>query len=242
MEAVEKTWSLCGIEFSLELWPGKVFVPTAVSEVIAQQLTRFPRETVVIDMGCGSGFFAVLAAKLGAAKIYAVDVTAQAVELTKKNLARNGIAEKTEVLCGNLFEPLKGIQAHQIILDVSGVASRLARFTPWYPEAIASASEDGTEPTISALSQAWKHLSPGGRLIFPCGSLAHESRIIETATEIFRHNLRLLSEKLIPVTRQLREAFDQCHDLIEKGWVSPVERRGKKYWLLHIYEGQSNDG
>lgn len=239
METLEKSWSVCGIDFSLELWPGQVFVPTTVSEVIAEQLTRLPKETVVIDMGCGSGFFAVLAAKLGAAKIYAVDVTIQAVELTKKNLIRNGITERAEVLCGNLFEPLKEIKAHQIILDVSGVASRLARLTPWYPEAIASANEDGTEPTISALSQGREHLLPGGNLIFPCGSLAYETHIIEAAKKLFQNNLTPLSEKLIPVTRQLKEALDQCHDLLEKGWVSLVERRGKKYWLLHVYEGQA---
>ena len=239
METLEKSWSVCGIDFSLELWPGRVFVPTTVSELIAAQLTRLSKETVVIDMGCGSGFFAVLAAKLGAAKVYAVDVTAQAVELTKRNLARNDISEIAEVICGNLFEPLKGIKAHQIILDVSGVASKLARFTPWYPEAIASANEDGTEPTISALSQGREHLLPGGKLIFPCGSLAYESRIVEAAKDLFQNNLRPLSEKLIPVTRQLREAFDQCHELLEKGWVSLVERRGKEYWLLHVYEAKA---
>ena len=239
METLEKSWSVCGIDFSLELWPGRVFVPTTVSELLAQQLTRVPGETVVIDMGCGSGFFSVLAAKLGAAKIYAVDVTSHAVELTKNNLLRNGITEKAEVLCGNLFDPLKGIKAHRIILDVSGVAARLARATPWYPEAIASANEDGTEPTISALRQGREHLLPGGKLIFPCGTLAHESRIIEAAKELFHNNLRLLNEKLIPVTEQLREAFDQCHDLLEKGLVSLVERRGKEYWLLHVYEAKA---
>lgn len=239
MATLEKSWSICGIDFSLELWPGQVFVPTTVSELIAHQLTHLPKETVVIDMGCGSGFFAVLAAKLGAAQIYAVDVTSQAVELTKKNLARNGITASAEILRGHLFEPLKGIKAQQIILDVSGVASRLARCTPWYPEAIASANEDGTEPTISALRQGREHLLPGGKLIFPCGTLAYESRIIEAAKELFHKNLRLLSEKLIPVTQQLGEAFDQCHDLLEKGWISLVERRGKKYWLLHVYEAQA---
>jgi precorrin-6B methylase 2 len=239
METLEKSWSIRGVDFSLELWPGQVFVPTTVSEVLAEQLTVLPQETVVIDMGCGSGFFAVLAAKLGAAQIYAVDVMAQAVELTQKNLARNGLAGRAEVLCGHLFEPLKGIQAQQIILDVSGVAAKLARSTPWYPEAIASASEDGTEPTISALTAGFQHLLPGGKLIFPCGTLAHESRIIEAAKDLFRNNLRLLSEKLIPVTRQLKDAFDQCHDLMENGWVSLVERRGKQYWLLHIYEGKA---
>ena len=188
-------------------------------------------------MGCGSGFFAVLAAKLGAAQIYAVDVTSSQCQ-TKKNLARNGITASAEILCGHLFEPLKGIKAQQIILDVSGVASRLARCTPWYPEAIASTNEDGTEPTISAFRQGREHLLPGGKLIFPCGTLAYERRIIEAAKELFHKNLRLLSEKLIPVTQQLGEAFDQCHDLLEKGWVSLVSGVGKNTGFCMSMKGK----
>jgi len=236
MEMTEKSWSICGISFSLELWPGRVFVPTTVSEVMAEHLSELPKDAVVIDMGCGAGFFAVLAAKLGAAKVYAVDVTAQAVELTKRNLIRNGIAEKVEVLCGNLFEPLKQVKANLIIIDVSGIAAKLARLTPWYPMSIAAASDDGTEPTISALREGRKHLFPGGRLIFPFCSLANETRILQVAKELFQTNLRPLSEKLLPVTQQLRAALDQCQDVMEKGWVSLAERRGKKYWLLHLYE------
>ena len=186
---------------------GSRFVPTTVSEVMAQYLSAMPKETVVIDMGCGSGFFAVLAARLGAIKVYAVDVMVDAVELTKKNLIRNRVAERVEVLCGHLCEPLKGIKAHQIILDVSGIASRLARFTPWYPAGIAVASDDGTEPTVSALGQGRMHLLPGGKLIFPCGSLANETRIVEGARDIFHQNLRPLSEKLLPVTRQADRKF-----------------------------------
>jgi methylase of polypeptide subunit release factors len=238
MEITEKSWSICGIDFSLELWPGRVFVPTTVSEVMADHLREISKADVVIDMGCGSGFFAVLAAKLGAAKVVAVDVTAQAVELTKKNLIRNGIADRVEVTCGNLFEPVKGIMANAIILDVSGIAAKLARFTPWYPEAIAAASEDGTEPTVSALSQGRRHLLPGGKLIFPCCSLANHARILQVAREVFQSNLKVLNEKLLPLTQQLKDALLQCNDLVEKNWVSLIERRGKKYWRLYVYEAR----
>ena len=46
-------WSLCGVNFALELWPD-VFQPTLTSELIAQTLEVQPGE-VVIDLGCGSG-------------------------------------------------------------------------------------------------------------------------------------------------------------------------------------------
>lgn len=124
-------------------------------------------------------------------------------------------------------------------MDVSGIASRLARFTPWYPAGIAVASDDGTEPTVSALGQGRMHLLPGGKLIFPCASLANETRIIEVARDIFHQNLRPLSEKLLPVTRPLKGALDQCYDLLEQGWVSLIKRRGKKYWRLRVYEAKA---
>lgn len=231
-----KSWSLNDCDFSLELWPGEVFVPTTVSEVMAKNLGELPERAVVIDMGCGSGFFSVLTAKMGASKVYAVDVMPQAVELTKRNLARNGIAEVAEVYCGSLFDPIKEIKADLILIDVSGIAAKLARHTLWYPDPIATASEDGAEPTVSALKQGRDHLRPGGRLVFPFGSLANEQRILEAAREVFQNNLRSISEKLLPVSQQLRGAFDQCQDLVDKGFVSLVERRGKQYWLLHVYE------
>jgi methylase of polypeptide subunit release factors len=236
MEPTVKSWSLNGVDFSLEIWPGEVFVPTSVSEVMAKNLGEFPPKAVVVDMGCGSGFFAVLAAKMGAAKVYAVDIMPKAVDLTKRNIERNGMSDRAEVRCGSLFEPIQDVKADLIIVDVSGIAEKLARHTPWYPAPIATASEDGTEPTISVLKQARNHLLPGGRLIFPSGSLANEKRILEVAHQVFEKNLRSLSEKFFPVTQQLRAAFDQCQDLIEKGIVQLVERRGKQYWLLHVYE------
>ena len=236
MEPTVKSWSVNRVNFSLELWPGEVFIPTSVSEIMAKNLGELPENAVVIDMGCGSGFFSVMAAKMGAAKVYAVDVMPQAVALTKRNLVRNGVAKRVDVHCGNLFDPIKEVKAHLIIVDVSGIAEKLARCTPWYPDPIATASEDGTEPTVSVLKQGRDHLLPSGRLIFPFGSLANEKRILEVAQQVFQKNLRSLSERLLPVTQQLRVAFDQCQDLIEKGFVYLVERRGKKYWLLRVYE------
>ncbi len=52
----------------------------------------------VIDYGCGSGILAIAALLLGAEKVYAVDIDPQAIEATKQNLARNGIASDRLVL------------------------------------------------------------------------------------------------------------------------------------------------
>lgn len=45
----------------------------------------------VLDMGCGTGILAILASKLGAREVLAVDIESWAVENTKQNIAQNGV-------------------------------------------------------------------------------------------------------------------------------------------------------
>lgn len=51
----------------------------------------------VIDYGCGSGILAVAAALLGARRVIAIDHDPQALEATRENARRNGVAERIEV-------------------------------------------------------------------------------------------------------------------------------------------------
>ena len=46
----------------------------------------------VLDYGCGSGILAIAAAKLGARRVAAVDVDAQAVETARDNALRNEVS------------------------------------------------------------------------------------------------------------------------------------------------------
>jgi ribosomal protein L11 methyltransferase len=46
----------------------------------------------VLDYGCGSGILAIAAAKLGAGPLDAVDIDAQAVDVTRTNARANGVA------------------------------------------------------------------------------------------------------------------------------------------------------
>ncbi|GAA5648406.1 MULTISPECIES: 50S ribosomal protein L11 methyltransferase [Vibrio] len=51
----------------------------------------------VIDFGCGSGILAIAAIKLGAAKVIGIDIDPQALQASKDNAQRNGVAEQLEV-------------------------------------------------------------------------------------------------------------------------------------------------
>src|SRR5215216_64702 len=51
--------------------------------------------SVVLDIGTGIGIFAILAARFGAKKVYAVDPS-EAIELAKKIAATNGLSDRIE--------------------------------------------------------------------------------------------------------------------------------------------------
>ncbi len=231
----ERTWSLCGTEFSLELSPD-VFAPTSTSEVMAETLEIQPGE-VVIDLGCGSGFFSILAAKRGASQVYAVDLMPQATALTLRNAKRNGVAAQIQTFTGSLFEPLPGVRADLVVDDVSGITEAVARVTPWYPPSIPSGGPDGAEPTVAMLQQASEYLVPSGRLVFPVLSLANEQRILE-AGERFFSTLRLRAQRLFPIPKTLEEALERIRSNISLQAFRLIQRGSRLCWQLRVFEAR----
>ncbi|MBA2652985.1 MAG: 50S ribosomal protein L11 methyltransferase [Tatlockia sp.] len=101
----------------------------------------------LIDYGCGSGILALAALKLGAIKVYAVDIDQQALTATQNNAANNAIAcpqltidfpqnlqEPVDLLIANiLLAPLLNLKVkfrelikHKGILVVSGILDEQA--------------------------------------------------------------------------------------------------------------------
>lgn len=54
-------------------------------------------DKVVIDYGCGSGILAMVAARLGAREVYAVDIDAQAVQAASENAKQNALEDKIHI-------------------------------------------------------------------------------------------------------------------------------------------------
>lgn len=59
---------------------------------------------LVADVGTGTGILAITAAKLGAAKVAAVDLDAVAVKVARENVALNQVADTVQVQQGNLLD------------------------------------------------------------------------------------------------------------------------------------------
>jgi len=76
-----------------------VMTPSPLTSLLAGNMD-VPRGSVVADMGCGCGVLSIIAAKLGAKLVYAVDVNPHALADTSFNAAINGVSSVVRpVLC-----------------------------------------------------------------------------------------------------------------------------------------------
>lgn len=55
----------------------------------------------LLDMGCGTAVLGILAAKMGAARVYAIDIDAVAAQSAWDNAHRNRVGRKVETYCGD---------------------------------------------------------------------------------------------------------------------------------------------
>lgn len=108
----------------IEIDPGGAFgsgTHETTSMCIEQLDKRVKPDTVVYDIGCGSGILAIAAAKLGAKEVIAVDLDKAAIETSIENVKLNDVVGKVDVRHGNLMEVVTGkadIIVANIIADV----------------------------------------------------------------------------------------------------------------------------
>ncbi len=72
-------------------------------ERIAEKMSKDSKESWnFCDVGCGTGILAIVAAKLGAEKVLAVDIDPVAVQVARANCEKNAVMDKVEILKGSV--------------------------------------------------------------------------------------------------------------------------------------------
>ena len=111
----------------------------------------------VLDMGCGTGVLAIIAAKCNAESVDAVDIDEWAYENCTENCGVNGVAEKVAVFLGDV-STIRGKSYDAILANIN--RNILLADMPHYVEALNEGGElimsgilEGDIPTIRARAE-----------------------------------------------------------------------------------------
>jgi ribosomal protein L3 glutamine methyltransferase len=131
----------------------------------------------VLDLCTGSGCMAIACAfAFPAALVDAVELSGEALEVARSNVARHGAGDQVTTLQGDLWAPVAGCQYDLVVSNPPYVSdAELAMLPPEYahePELGLRSGADGLDVIRRILSGARAHLRPGGILVVEVGNSA----------------------------------------------------------------------
>ena len=161
-----------GLDFYVDR---NVLIPRPESELLVEKsidLVRNGGITSVADIGTGCGAIAVsLAVNLPEVVIYAVDVSAPALEVAEVNCRRYGVTDRIRLLHGDMLEPLPG-PVNLIIANLPYV--RESDLPPgndlsFEPLLALDGGVGGLDKIAALAGQADDKLLPGGYMLLEIG-------------------------------------------------------------------------
>ncbi|MBI3433171.1 MAG: 50S ribosomal protein L3 N(5)-glutamine methyltransferase [Hydrogenophilales bacterium] len=166
----------------------RVIVPRSfIAELLHEQLVPWIENpdavTRALDLCTGSGCLAILAAlAFPDARVDAVDLSRDALDVAAKNVADYGLTDRIELVESDLFAALEGRRYDVILSNPPYVnAESVAALPPEYqaePALALGSGVDGLDATRQILAAAKAHLNPGGLLVVEIG---HNRDALEAA-------------------------------------------------------------
>ncbi|MQL75595.1 hypothetical protein Taro_007984 [Colocasia esculenta] len=164
----------------------------ALVDMVAEVMAAAEEEDAGIwaDLGTGSGALAVgIARVLGegeGGKVYATDVSSDAIEVARINVQRYGLEEKVEIRQGSWFQPLQDVQGKLAGLvsnppyipsnDILGLQAEVGRHEP---RLALDGGENGMDHLAHLCEGSSLALRPGGFFAFETNGDAQSEFIAE---------------------------------------------------------------
>ncbi|HBL65947.1 MAG TPA: 50S ribosomal protein L3 N(5)-glutamine methyltransferase [Achromobacter sp.] len=183
----------------------RVIVPRSpIAELLDAGLSPWVQDPYavenVLDMCTGSGCLAILSAMaFPNAHVDAVDVSADALEVARRNVDDYGLADRLDLHASNLFDNLPACQYDVIICNPpyvnAGSMDVLPQEYRHEPQLALAGGDDGMDLVRRILASAPQYLAPEGVIVLEIG---HERDFFEAAFP-----------QLSPVWLDTEEASDQ---------------------------------
>jgi len=185
----------------------RAMIPRQETEILVESvMSRVNSAPTILDIGTGCGNIAISLAKyVPHSRIYATDISNEALELARKNARQNEIPEhRISFLAGDLFEPLKELDfsgrsrlcKRKIDIIVSnppyipsGEIENLQREVHFEPRIALDGGFDGLEFYRRTISESPLYLKNGGYLFLEIGfNQAEEVRTLISKNRNFEES------------------------------------------------------
>ena len=151
--------------------PESVYSPEEDSLLLAKHIERLDLgDKSVLEVGCGSGFLSIVAAK-GGATVTATDINEEAVEITKLNTKANSFAIKA--VKSDMFSAIKGT-FDLIIFNPPYLPVEEGETDPTY-----AGGKSGREVIERFAAGVKSRLKPNGSVLMVISSLTGEREVID---------------------------------------------------------------
>jgi release factor glutamine methyltransferase len=158
-----------GLDFYVD---SRVLIPRPESELLVEEALRLAQEhhlSTIAEVGTGSGAIAIsLALELPQAKIYATDISAPALEVTRINCRKHGVADRIYLLQGDMLDPLPEA-VDLIIANLPYVRKLELSGITFEPRLALDGGGDGIEKIRRLCRQVGGKLRPGDFLLLEIG-------------------------------------------------------------------------
>jgi release factor glutamine methyltransferase len=155
-----------------------VLIPRPETEHLVEKVIELApcfSQPRIVDVGTGSGIIAIAVAhEWTSAVITAIDISAAALELARRNAKRNGVAECIRFLHGDLLAPVADEQFDMVVsnppyVPISDRESLSAEVREHEPALALFAGADGLDVIRRLIPAAFAVLDPGGFLLMEIG-------------------------------------------------------------------------
>ncbi|MDE2624033.1 MAG: 50S ribosomal protein L3 N(5)-glutamine methyltransferase [Betaproteobacteria bacterium] len=160
------------------------FIADALQEGLEPWIEDFDDVSRAADICTGGGSLAILLAlRCPNAQVDAVDLSPDALEVARKNVADYGLEGRIRLHRGDLYEGLEPHQVYDLIIsnppyvDQESMASLPAEYRK-EPEMALASGPDGLDHVRRLIAEAPVHLKPGGLLVVEIG---HQRAVLEAA-------------------------------------------------------------
>lgn len=163
----------------------RVLIPRPETELLVDAVVKrvqppgCENEILVVDIGVGSGNIAITLAKMiDKARIFAIDISPNALTVAQINAQRHEVGDKITFLRGDLFQPLEGygikLKADFIVSNPPYIASSefntlQKEVRDFEPYTALISGQDGLQMFKRIIADADRWLKPGGYVIFEVG-------------------------------------------------------------------------